>query len=187
MFRIFFNLIMKKLFSYVFLSIILLKIGGFIAILSIEREIIRKQVIQEISNNSFVEKMTCIIGSQQNLAKIVWERDNKEFWFDGKLYDVVKTEFKNGLVNYYCISDEVEQKLCANIQYFAQSHSANSPLNEASKDILILIFQQIILPIYSFPSFENIIFFISKAEFLPLLSLYISTYFPKIVAPPQPI
>ena len=176
---------MKRLFSIFLLSIIMLKIGGFIAILSIEREIIREQVILKISNNIVSEGLTCIIGSKQNLAKIIWERDGKEFWFNEKLYDVVKIETKNGLANYYCISDEEEQNLCAEIQYFAQSQSDTSPLNEASKDILILIFQQTILTTHSLLSLNTIVFNLPQLKFPPLLSLYISSYCSKILAPPQ--
>ncbi|WP_435355126.1 hypothetical protein [Emticicia sp. SJ17W-69] len=178
---------MKKLFSFLLLSIILLKIGGFVAILGIERALIREEMIENISHHIISDKLTCIIGNEQNLTKIEWERDGEEFWFEGELFDVVKTENNNGIISYFCISDKEEASLCAKIEYLSQSLHENSPLNTASKDIIILIFQQIILPTYTLLNFENTIICLEKTKFPAILNLYFSSYISQILVPPQSI
>lgn len=178
---------MKKLFSLLLLSIILLKIGGFVAILGIERALIREEMIEKISHHIISDELTCIIGTDQNLAKIEWERDGEEFWFEGELFDVVKTENNNGIISYFCISDKKEANLCAKIQFFSKTQQESSPINTASKDIIILIFQQIILPTYTLLNFENIIIYLEKTKFPAILNLYFSSYISQILVPPQSI
>ena len=71
---------MKKWFSALFLLLVLLKIGGFVAILSIQRELIREKVIRKIARHLENEELVCIVGTSQNLANMEWEKEGKEFW-----------------------------------------------------------------------------------------------------------
>jgi len=57
---------------------------------------------------------------------IQWERKNKEFTFNGKLYDVVDIDSTEALWIVKCVSDEIEDKIASRLVRFAQtSHDKN--------------------------------------------------------------
>lgn len=175
---------MKKWLPGLFLVLVLLKIGGFVAILSIQRELIREKVIRKIAHHLENEELVCIVGTSQNLANIEWEKEGKEFWFNDNLYDVVRTETKNGLVHYYCLSDNEESRLAVHIQALSQFDS--SSMNGVIKGILNLIFQQVI-PANDFQyHFKSSSFFTLD---LPIhsVSAYHFLYFSKLLQPPKAI
>lgn len=135
---------MKKLLVLFLLLLTFLKIGGFVAILGISREVMRKQVFEKIKHKVNISETICIVETTENLKKITWEKENKEFWFDGELYDIVRIEEKNDIKNYYCITDKTEQKIITAMDNLIMSNNG-SPINQTSKDILTLIFQPTIL------------------------------------------
>jgi hypothetical protein len=175
---------MKKWFSALFLLLVLLKIGGFVAILSIQRELIREKVIRKIARHLENEELVCIVGTSQNLANMEWEKEGTEFWFNDNLYDVVRTETMKGLVHYYCLSDNEESRLAVHIQALSQSDA--SSMNGVIKEILNLIFQQLI-PTNDFQyEFKNS-FFYSRQQSIHSISIYCFLYFSKLLDPPKAI
>jgi hypothetical protein len=140
---------MKKLLSAIFIFLVLLKAGGFMAILSVQREIVRENMIEQIAQNCTTQNLTCIVDNK----KIEWEETDKEFWYENKLYDVVKIETKNGLTHYYCLADNDETEIVSTIKNLVQS--GHEPLSQTMKGIIGWIFQQIIMPEPIQPRFEN--------------------------------
>ena len=68
---------------------------------------IRKEVKYKILKRRFNES-ELIKFSALELENADWE-DAEEFFYDGSMYDVVKTEIdENGLQHYYCIKDHKE-------------------------------------------------------------------------------
>jgi hypothetical protein len=173
---------MKKPLSLVFLFLILLKIGGFVAILSVQREIVRESVIQEIAQNTITKELICIVATVQNASKIEWEEANKEFWFEGKLYDVVKIETKNGQRHYYCLADDAETDIVTTIKNLVQN--GQEPLSQTMKGIIGWIFQQIISPEIVQLRFENYSAVI-KTQSGFKHGYYIFDYLFKVIKPPQ--
>ncbi|MEZ4923176.1 MAG: hypothetical protein R2780_08415 [Crocinitomicaceae bacterium] len=56
-----------------------------------------------------------VLSFTLNEAKeLEWE-DQKEFKFEGKMYDVVSAEYKNGYLIYYCWKDDFENELSGKI------------------------------------------------------------------------
>ena len=74
---------LKALLSLILFSALLLKMGGFYAILSYERYEIRENVEHKIIKSLKKSELICIIANAENLSKIVWERPQKEFGFNG--------------------------------------------------------------------------------------------------------
>ncbi|CAH0995122.1 hypothetical protein EMA8858_01242 [Emticicia aquatica] len=175
---------MKKLFSLIFLSITLLKIGGFIAILSIEREIIREKALSKIANEIPSKDLTCIVANAQNQHKFEWEEDEKEFWFEGQLFDIVEIKVKNGIKSYYCIADKNEQLIIAKIEKLSAGFGSNSPINNSTKDFLLVLFQPTIVNSPYSPNF-NIFFYSSLIKFDKKNSFYSSSHIFKLLEPPQ--
>lgn len=174
---------MKKTLVIFFLFLTFLKIGGFVAILGITREIIRKQVFQKIKDKVVVADTKCIVGTTENLKKIIWEKENKEFWFDGELYDLIRIEDKHGVKHYFCLSDKNEKQIIATMDNLIIGNN-HSPINQTSKDILVLIFQPAIIITYLTASFKVTVSDIFT-KFPPILSFYNSPYSLKSSPPPK--
>ncbi len=68
---------------------------------------IKKQIAQN-TPNQFLDKITVDF---QNIHKIKWEKKDKEFWYQGNLYDVIRYEKTTENIVYYCIKDTKETKL----------------------------------------------------------------------------
>ena len=175
---------MKKWFSALFLLLVFLKIGGFIAILSIERELIREDVIRKIARHLDDEELVCIVGTPLNLAAIEWEKEGKEFWFNEHLYDVVRTETKKGLIHYYCFSDDEESIVAAHIGALSSADPFSA--NGVIKGILIFVFQPVVLVNEFQYEFNNFFSFPFKPTVHPVSS-YHFLYFSQLLEPPKAI
>ncbi len=175
---------MKKFFSWTLLFIVALKIGGFFVILSVEKEMARRQMKQKIAESIDIKTLTCIIGTPENLQKLEWEEDEKEFWFENELYDIVKTQTLGGLTYYYCISDTNEKEVIAKIKQLSSNLQAQSPISSSTKHVLTLIFQPTIYsPLYS-PSFKTINYTLST-KFKSITTFYHFLHISKLLEPPQ--
>jgi hypothetical protein len=147
---------MKKEISWILLFIAILKIGGFLAILSVEKEIVRREMKEKITKSIDINSLTCIIGTPQNLSRIEWEEENKEFWYENELYDIVKTQTHAGLIYYYCLSDIKEKEVISKIETFTNSLKTQNPVSNATKEVLTIILQPTIYNNLYYPDFNNI-------------------------------
>lgn len=67
---------------------------------------IKKEVKYKILKRKF-EESDIVKFSALDLQNAEWE-DNEEFFHEGSMYDVVKTEVVNGMQYFYCIKDHKE-------------------------------------------------------------------------------
>ena len=158
--------------------------GGFYAILSFEREEMREKMEQKMLKNINKTDLVCIVENADNFSKIQWERLEKEFSFEGNLYDVVYTEKIDGVKNYYCLSDKDETKLEAKIDKLLDKQNQHSPLGNHSKLILDFLSQPLIScqnPTFCFK------YFIRKKPSISsnLAISHPSDYVSKLKQPPQ--
>ena len=164
--------------------ILLLKMGGFYAILSYQRHEIREKVEQKMLN--FLEKteLIYIVENAENKSKIAWERPEKEFRFEGNLYDVAYVETISGIKYYYCLSDEDETKLEAKVDKLLENQTNHSPFGNQSKLILDFLSQPLI-------SCQNPPFYFNYCSpkkpsiFLDLTIFQPSDFVSKLKHPPQ--
>jgi hypothetical protein len=175
---------MKTLLSLILFFALLLKMGGFYAILSFEREEIREKVEQKIIKSLHKSELICIVADDTNFSKIEWERLEKEFRFEGNLYDVVYSENALGVTHYYCLSDENETKLELKINKLLENQTDKSPFGNQSKLILHFLSEPLITnnkPIFNFNHFID-----KKLSVFPILSIYYpSNFVSKLKQPPQ--
>ena len=55
--------------------------------------------------------LQCITFSQEDFSGLKWEKKNKEFRWEGKMYDVSKVEYNGDKILVYCIFDTGETDL----------------------------------------------------------------------------
>ena len=175
---------MKTLLSLTLLIILLLKMGGFYAILSYERHEIREKVEQKLLNSLDKSELICIVANAENLSKIEWERPEKEFSFEGNLYDVVYKENAFGVAYYYCLNDKDETILEGKIDKLLENNSEKAPFGSQSKLILHLLSEPLIScnkSIFQFSYFTD-----KKPCIFPNLSvLHPSDFVSKLKHPPR--
>ena len=175
---------MKTLLSLTLLFALLLKMGGFYAILSFEREEIREKVEQKIINSLHKSDLICIVADAENQNKIEWERAEKEFHFEGNLYDVVYSENVHGVTYYYCLSDKDETILEAKIDKLLENQTDKSPFGNQSKSILHFLSEPFIT--CNKPKFQFNYFIDTKLSVFPILPIFrTSDFVSKLKQPPQ--
>ncbi len=164
--------------------VLLFKIGGQYTAFTITQHKIHKQikhlVEQQIPNN-YLHK---IIINHPN--QIRWTKKDKEFWYQGFMYDIVRSEKHNNAIMYYCIQDRAESDLVKNFQKNQQDNQQNSQdsiLNwDFAKKIVAIDF-----PFINFAT-QNKLFFIAihKEKFVSFYNnFYQFHFFASIDFPPE--
>ncbi len=175
---------MKTLLSLTLFLALLLKMGGFYAILSFEREEIREKVEQKLIKSLNKSELICIVANAENLPKITWELPAKEFRFEGDLYDIAYCETVLGINYYYCLSDKDEAKLELKFNQLLNNQTDKMPLGDNAKLILYLLVQPLI--VQQNPSFY-FNYFSAKKTLIVIHStiFYTSDFVSKLKQPPQ--
>ena len=176
--------IMKLFSSLVLFFAFLLKMGGFYAILSIERHEIREKVEQKIIKSLKKSELICIVANSENSSKITWERPQKEFRFEGNLYDVAFVEVELGITYYYCLNDTDETKLTLKIDKLLENQTEHLPSGDSAKLILHLLSEPLIT--YHYPVFYFTFFSKKTTSIFPNLSIfYRLNFLPTLKNPPE--
>jgi len=102
---------MKRYTLYISLILILLTSNGYYLYFKYLEHNIKHQIKQEIRKGLNEKDLSLIIVTFKNEDKIIWTEKNKEFKYNGAMYDVVKSKIKNGKKYYYCINDKKENRL----------------------------------------------------------------------------
>jgi hypothetical protein len=101
---------MFKRIIYISITVLfLLQIGNYFPIFKIKQWEIRKNIELIIKKN--VDNSALKVISIPTNYPLKWEREGREFWFEGSLYDIVRSEIKDSTTHYYCINDTKETEL----------------------------------------------------------------------------
>jgi len=157
---------MRKYISLILLIIILFVSNGYHLYFRYLQNNIKQEVKHEIRKGLSENELTLIVVTSENEKQISWIEQNKEFRYNGSMYDVVKSQTKANKTYYYCINDKKEEKLIANYarhnrrrnktllkirkvlsnKYFPENFSINTKTNNA--DIYFTEYQQNYTSIY---------------------------------------
>ena len=133
---------LQRLVYTAILALFLLQIVGYLPVFKFKQWDIRRKMELMIKENVLNEAVHIITISDDNKTKLHWERADKEFWFDGNLYDIVRSETKGNTTIYYCLNDVKETHLTLNYAETLKNH-VNAPNTEggALTDYLQKIFK----------------------------------------------
>ncbi len=119
-----------RLASISVLSILLINIAGYYPVYKIQQWQIRKEIKKKIKA-SVPEDELYRIKVTKNSTELEWVREDKEFIYDGKMYDIVRCESSGDSITYFCINDTQEmmlfQKLDELVQKNMDSDSSEEP------------------------------------------------------------
>jgi len=109
----------KKYFSAALLLFFLFNIGGYYFWFKIEQYQMQKNLKNEIRKGLRDEELSLII------------KPNKEFIYQGEMYDVVRIKVRGDEIHYYCINDQKEKQLIAT---FNKNHDSKNELEKKIKN-----------------------------------------------------
>ncbi|MBA4406704.1 hypothetical protein C0389_05465 [bacterium] len=86
---------------------------GFVVYYLMKKESLKEKTFDEISRSKSHERMEVLTFSSSDYekGKIVQQINIKEIRYEGKMYDIIKTEMHSGKIVFYCVHDEKEDKL----------------------------------------------------------------------------
>lgn len=103
----------------------------------------QEEIITQIKNESDIIKLSLTKKQETNFK---WERENKEFWYNDEMYDLIRTEKYGAYTIYYCLKDQKETNLFN--EFFKiikeQTDDKRSPVANAAK-LLLKIFSGALL------------------------------------------
>jgi hypothetical protein len=138
---------LKRLTAILFLTLILIYSLGYVVIFKLSEFHIKQDMKVLIKKYVPNQKLLCITIDNANAKQLSWHENGKEFSYQGKMYDVVRTETSVGSVAYYCLTDEKETELMASLdKYFndnttagaAQKHSTTPVMKEFAGAVFTL-------------------------------------------------
>jgi hypothetical protein len=122
---------LQRLVYTAILALFLLQIVGYLPVFKLQQWDIRRKMELMIKENVLNETVHRIIISNDNKTQLHWERADKEFWFEGNLYDIIRSEIRDGATIYYCLSDVKETNLTSKYAETLKKH-VNAPNTEGS-------------------------------------------------------
>lgn len=129
---------MKKIFSIFLLAIFLFDLVGFFPLFKYAQNKIQKEIKGQLKKTVPQGELYVINVPVEKVNDLDWKREGKEFRYNGTMYDIVKSETKNGVVQYHCINDKQETQLFANLEELVnqQMDNGKSPFGKTTKRIL---------------------------------------------------
>ncbi len=126
---------MKKVISTFLFVIFLFNMAGYFIVFKSVQYQIKKEIKAEIKKKINPNELTTIVIDKKQVNKIDWLEEGKEMHYKGKLYDVVRRTENAISITYYCINDDQEKLLFANLEEHIAMHiAANKPIkNHASE------------------------------------------------------
>lgn len=143
---------------------------------------IKKEVKHKIMMRKYDES-ELIKFSINDLKGAEWE-DEEEFFFDGSMYDVVKTEVINGVQYLYCFRDHKENLIhpIKKIADFFSKKPLDLSFNKAKKNYRFLKNTTLVLHITELKLNFNL--FIQKGDY-SLVIMNLQTFYSQLENPPK--
>ena len=135
---------MKKIIFYLLFSIFIYQIGGYVISFTIMKHSIKSEMkakIKKSLNANEYQFFNLNKISKENSFK--WEKKDKEFWYNGRIYDIVKIE-KSGILK--CIDDIQEKKLFQNLDSYVNGFFAKNPNGKKAMQSINALFFAVFLP-----------------------------------------
>jgi len=135
---------MKKIIFYLLFSIFIYQIAGYTISYAIMKHSIKSKMKLKIKNG--LNKKEYFMLDLNEISKDItfkWEEKEKEFWYNGRIYDIVKIE-KSGVLK--CINDIQEKKLFQNLDSYVNGFFAKNPNGKKAIQSINSLFFAVFLP-----------------------------------------
>ena len=138
---------LQRITALIVLAILLLNVASRFPIFKFEQWQIRKAISRKIESLRADAELH-VVSVAKNSPEIEWIRAGKEFRYKDELYDVVRSEESDGIINYYCISDGDETQLKKQYDGFIAAQYADdlSSSKSISINVLRIFFSLVYIP-----------------------------------------
>lgn len=162
----------KAAIVFLIFNILYFSFGYFYIFKSIQKSIKReiKSIIYKDSEKLSLEVFHFNKDIYTKTAEnFKWHDNNKEFYYFGKLYDIVKTEFKDNEVIIHALNDKQEQLLVSNFNSYINTYTGTQLPNKIKIQNLISNLQFTYIKNANAIEFHNIQ---SSLEYFEIANLY---------------
>jgi hypothetical protein len=134
---------LKKLLVFLLLSVFLYNQAGYFIAFKMEQQEARREIKRRIKNSVPQNELTIIRISSQNVHKMQWVKEGREFMYANGLYDVVRVEAEGNEMVYHCINDIQEKQLFTDLDEHVRKHmddssgERKSPHKSIAKDYFV--------------------------------------------------
>jgi hypothetical protein len=120
---------------------LLLNAIGYYPLFKIRQWQVHEEMKTQIRSALTKDQLQCLAFNTENQQNIHWEWDwegQKEFTYQGKRYDVVRTNTVNKTTYYYCIQDTQEEQLFAQLdeEVEREMEDQKNPLQQTAKKMM---------------------------------------------------
>lgn len=137
---------MAKRYSILLLFSLALPLLGCFVFLKIQKQRIKKEIkrhlMAEVSNKQLVTLSFTLKEAKQHLK---WEHE-KEFEYQGKMYDVVRKEIKGDIIVYHCWWDHEETALNQKLRQLTYLALNQNPTRKNQETSLVQFFKNLVSP-----------------------------------------
>ncbi len=153
------NTPIKKITSILLVLMLLLNSMGYFFIFETARFWIQKDVKKQIKAGVPESELSVISISETDMSQgnsgFRWVKKNKEFVFQNQMYDVVRSDCFNGQYTFYCIHDEQETQLFANLNNMVQRELTTSRIPQKTTLIASCVIRIALPVVESNPMVES--------------------------------
>ncbi|HPF12371.1 MAG TPA: hypothetical protein PKW08_13270 [Flavobacteriaceae bacterium] len=143
------NHVLKKVAALALLLAFTFNLGGYHLLVKVEQRQLRREVKQRIRAGVSESDLVRIEITSDNNKALQW-KDRNEFYFQGELYDIVRTEHNGSHTVYHVLPDEKEHALIA-----AYLHKQENSKDQRSESALSVKFSQMVFKIPNSPYMED--------------------------------
>lgn len=88
--------------------------AGVLVLFKVQQLVVRREIKRQIKRGLRDDELHVITVSSENQHELTWKEEN-EFEYHGRMYEVVRKQTSHHSVTYYCINDTQEEALFAGL------------------------------------------------------------------------
>jgi len=149
---------MQRAVAISLLFFMLLQAGGYFFVFKIQQHEIRQEIKQQIKAGMPEDELVLlkIPNALAHESRSFWSIPEREFRSNGVMYDVVRQEGHGDTTWYYCLADEKETRLFANLDEAVKRDMNQNPARQQKLERIL----QLLGPLYfshpqDFPFLES--------------------------------
>lgn len=168
---------MRQFVAIILFIFVLLQTAGYLFVFKLQQHEIRQEIKRQIKAG--VPEDELVLFKLANTAHLSWIIHEREFRSDGVMYDVVRKESDGDTTRYYCLSDEQETQLFAQLDEAVARDMNQNPARQQKLERLMQAFGTLY-----FSDFQDFPFHDSVEEIkFPAAGFGLRTW---IASPPTP-
>ena len=109
---------LRKTLSISLILLLFMSQAGYYLYYTFQLQAARSEIKEQLESGIQQTSLELIIQEDNDLT---WQEDGKEFYINGRLYDVARKEIQNGRTLLYCLPDINEQDLVQDLSSFLKA------------------------------------------------------------------